>query len=431
MRALIAGLVLVVLGCLYASPEAGAALRVSPNTYNVNAGHGQKVLARIENDSGQFTVRGRGTFCFTFSPATGCDPPNVLGFQSVASSNFPSGFVDGFDVNISISALILNKVQVLMQQDASRALFFFVIELVPAAGVDLGNGANVPFFVQVNFRMFGGSSAGKALSITRIKLTSVLPGKPEVRNTIINEENRTLGEFCLEIWYTGSGRVDGSWQLVTNNHPAPEKRDLMTEASLPENERRLQRNFLEVKQIRTYFGPKGYVKLTLPFSAIPTDLRGLMLLFPRFEASRDRLSNVTGGNSLIGNTFVRTGLTMEGTVPTMRVLNAITGEPYQFLTNAKAGIADAGNGQPRRLIVTWTAMTDKRYVVGVDVSTKTSMESAIAPLPSGQVTVPLGRLGSGVTLADLEVKVTVIGLDGKAHPDAQPLLLTGANQATE
>ena len=434
MRIFLAGLLLMFLGCVLGSPEAEAALRVSPNTFNVNPGHGIKVLARIENNSGQFRVRGQATLCFRFSSVTGCTGDSVLGFQATSTTNFPAGFVDGFDANIAISALVTNKVQALLEQNPVNALFFWVIELVPAAGVDLGNGANVPFFVQVNFRMLGGSSGAKSLSITRIKLTADEPGGREGRNVIITEENRGTGQLCLEIWYTGTGKVVGSWQAITNNHPEPnEAIDLMTEASLTEAERRLQRDFLIIEHIRTYFGPKGYIKLTLPYSKIPPDIRGLFEIFPRFKAVYNRRANISNATSIAGNEFTRGGLTAEGKMPQIRVLNGILGEPYPFMTDTKVGIMEALDGQPRRLVVTWTSMTDRRLVVSIKVrNPKTgSVETAIVPITNGKVYVPLNKFDRGETLNDIEVEGTILGLDGKPHPDAKSFMLSDVSPATQ
>ncbi len=430
MRSLVASLLLALFGILYAMPEAGAVLRVSPNTYNVNAGHGMKVLVRIENSNGRFRFAGRGTFCFTFSSVTGCTPNQVIGFQSAASSNLPNGFVDGADVNIEISALIVNKVQTLLNQNPSNALFFFVIQLIPEAGVDLGNGANVPFFVQVNFRMLGGSSAGKALTITRMKLTAVEPGRPLVKNVIITDENRDRGEFCLEIWYTGTGRVRGSWQAIDTTRAPPGTFDLNSEAALTEAQRRFQRTFRVIKPIRVYFGPRGYIKLTLPYDEIPQTLRGVNLLIANFVASRDPASLITG-NSLVGNSLVRTGLTMEGDVPQILFRVVPKGEPFRFLSNARVGVSDAAAGAARQLVVTWEAMTRQSYVVEVLIRNPATggQEKAIAPLASGRLSLPIDALLGQGTVDDLEVSLTIKLPNGEVHPEAKRYRLSSAPAA--
>lgn len=430
MRRLFAALLLALFGSLWAGPEAAAALSVSPNSFKVGPGKGKKIKAVILNDSGEFRVVGPGTFCRAFTSTAGCTPGTVFGFQSAASSTFPSGFVNGFEANISISALVLNKVQSLLESNPTNALFFWVIRLVPAPGVDLGNGASVDFYVQVNLQMLGGSTGAGALTFSRMKLTAVEPGRPAVRNVIIDEDNRETGEFCLEIWYTGTGRVDGSWQVITQNHRDPQRRDFMTTPSLSEAEQRLQQDFLKIKPIRAYFGPKGYIKLTLAYSAIPSYLRGRLLMFPRFRARRDRDSNITGASS-IGSSLLANSPTMEGLVPRIGVLNAILGEPAAFLTDARAGIIEASDGGPRRLLVTWSPSTDKRYVVKVTVEKVPDIERGIAPLPNGRIEIPLAGFGGDVTLEDLTVTVTVVGPDGKAHPEAESFTIDIAGPATE
>ena len=360
---------------------------------------------------------------------TGCNAGTILGTEYASRTTVPSGFVNGFDAAVTIPEVVLNRVQQRIRSNPTNALFFVVFQLIPAAGVNLGNGANVPFFVQINFRFLGGSSGGKALTITEIKLVAQEPGRPEVRNTIIDEGNRETGEFCLEIWYTGTGQVQGWWQLWTNNHPPITDIDLMTEASLPENQRRLQRDFLKIRRIREYFGPSGYIKLTLPYSAIPEHIRGLALLLPRFLATRSRRSQLLDTNALVGNRSVDAGATFGGKLPTHRVLNSIPeGAPYELLTNASYSLI-RDPGQLLRLVVVWTAVTEKQAVVEVTVKDKNTNLETVAIAPLGRNGLEIGL--QGMKPEDVTVSLAVKGSDGNIYPNTQSMTLSQIGPATE
>ena len=429
MRARLFALVLTLVGLLGWSLDAKAVLFVTQNTHFVNAGESITIISRITNNNGQFRVAGPGVFCFTFSSVTGCNAGTVLGTEIASKSTVPNGFVNGFDAVVTIPEVVLNRVQQRVRTNPTNALFFVVFQLIPAAGVNLGNGANVPFFVQINFRFLGGSSGAKALTITKIKLIATEPGYPEVRNTIIDEHNRDSGEFCLEIWYTGSGQVQGWWQLWTNSHPPLTDIDLMTEASLPENQRRLQRRFFQLKRIREYFGPSGYIKLTLPYSEIPEDLKGQMLLFPRFLATWSRRSQLLDTNALVGNRSVKAGLTFGGKIPTHRVLNSIPeGAPYELLTNAGYSLRQAP-GETLSLVVVWTAASDTQAVVEVRArDRRTNLETmAIAPLGSNRLAIDL----QGAAPEDLDVSLTVRGSDGRVYPNTESMTLSQIGPAPE
>ncbi len=92
-----------------------------------------------------------------------------------------------------------------------------------------------------------------------------------------------------EISYNGTGRLKGRWEVVLPGEELPEERDLLTEASLPIEERALQRRYTQLERFNVFLPPTG--KYTLPgpdVARLPNTAEGLYLVLLRVEASDDK-----------------------------------------------------------------------------------------------------------------------------------------------
>ena len=88
-----------------------------------------------------------------------------------------------------------------------------------------------------------------------------------------------------EIKYTGAGRLKGRWEVVRPGDRLPEPRDLLTEASLPAEERGSQARFTQVGRFNVFLPPGG--RFTLPgpaASQMPIGVPGQYLILLRVEA---------------------------------------------------------------------------------------------------------------------------------------------------
>jgi len=120
--------------------------------------------------------------------------------------------------------------------------------------------------------------------------------------------------FNAKIRYNGSGRLKGRWEIVLPGDPQPTAADLLSEASLPIEERGLQRRYTVLQRFDQFLPPTGEVVLAGPDpSKLPHDSDGLYLILLRIEAGDDRESR-----SDIGTAVVSTGGVAGFSLPTLR-----------------------------------------------------------------------------------------------------------------
>jgi len=138
-------------------------------------------------------------------------------------------------------------------------------------------------FVPVTIRL-GGNGARVPLSLTEVKLTWGV-NKP----VLFVKIGEKLPQFQAEITYTGTGRLKGRWELVKPGEAPPEPRDLLTEATLPTEERGTQKRYTEINRFNIYLPPTGKIVLSGPeVWRVDESLNGLYLVLLRIEASDDK-----------------------------------------------------------------------------------------------------------------------------------------------
>jgi hypothetical protein len=152
-------------------------------------------------------------------------------------------------------------------------------------------------FVAVTCRLAGGG-ARVPFSITSVKLQ--LAGDKPVPAVYTGAN---LPQFGAKIGYNGTGRLKGRWELVLPGDEPPSQRDLLTEASLPIEERGLQRRYQELQRFDLFLQPTGQVFLPAPDpKKFPKGLAGTHQVLLRIEATDDK-----EGDSSIGAGIVNTG----------------------------------------------------------------------------------------------------------------------------
>ncbi|MFN0109729.1 MAG: hypothetical protein ACKVZH_12820 [Blastocatellia bacterium] len=271
-----------------AADPGGNAIRVSPTSANVYS-QGATTVFLTYGNLGDYRPA-ETTWCGDIQPAR-----PALGFSCVPGAIYgtlPRRFdvsrrsgTNGYTDVVSVPASIARKAyQAAAAGENSQ--FFYVRRFESPTGIDqfvsvtmrlTGNGIAAPFSltdVQLGF----GQSTGISASGQEPQVLFIEPGKksPAVR---------------AEIKYTGSGRLRGRWEVVRPGEPLPTERDLLTEASLPVEERGTQARFSQVSRFNVFLPSGGRFTLQGPdASRLPTQVPGQYLILLRVEASDDGLN---------------------------------------------------------------------------------------------------------------------------------------------
>jgi hypothetical protein len=190
----------------------------------------------------------------------------------------------GYTDIVSVPASIARKAyQAAAAGEASE--FFYVRRFVnPAGGPDQ--------FVAVTMRL-SGNGAGVPFSLTDVQLGFGANAGPSATGSdplvLFVEPGGKIPPIRAEIKYTGVGRLKGRWEVVRPGDPLPEPRDLLSEASLPIEERGAQARFTQIGRFNVFLPPGGRFTLAGPApSQLPNKIPGQYLLLFRVEASDDR-----------------------------------------------------------------------------------------------------------------------------------------------
>ena len=166
-----------------------------------------------------------------------------------------------------------------------EATFFYVRRFVSdASGPDE--------YVFVTIRL-SGNGAAVPFSITNVKLTWGVD-KP----VLLVKPDEKLPRIQAEITYTGTGRLVGRWEIVKPGEDQPSSRDLLTESTLPAEERGRQRRYTQLSRFNIFLPPTGRFILAGPESwRVPNHLEGGYAVLLRIEAVNDAAGSLNPGGA--------------------------------------------------------------------------------------------------------------------------------------
>lgn len=152
-------------------------------------------------------------------------------------------------------------------------------------------------FVAVTCRMAGGG-ARVPLALTNVDL--VFRTDEGDKPVTLISQNSSSPKVGAAINYNGSGRLKGRWEIVQPGDPEPTATDLLSEASLPIEQRGLQNQYTLLERFNVFLPPTGRTFIPGPkVNKIPTTVRGPYKILFRVEASFDKEGN---SNTLTGVT---------------------------------------------------------------------------------------------------------------------------------
>jgi hypothetical protein len=217
-----------------------------------------------------------GTWCGAINEDGSCVPGTLFGVLP-ARSDFSraSGGRNFTDIMTIPPSVARRAYQDALRGNASE--FFYVRRFQSLSG-------GPDEFVAVTCRMAGGG-ARSPLALTEVRLRFNQNDAP----VLTVSQGQPLQPFSAEVQYNGSGRLKGRWEVVSPGDPLPDERDLLTEGTLPLEERGLQRRYTLVDRFDIFLPPTG--KVTLPGPSpdkLPHATNGLHLILLRVEATDDR-----------------------------------------------------------------------------------------------------------------------------------------------
>lgn len=269
------GMVAVAILVLAASAE--AQVRVNPTGVSVSAMSATTVFLTFGGLRDQRPVD--AYWCGEVIPAapargTRCDPATLYGklpLRYDLSQLRGGAFTDIMSIPPSVVRLAYQAAQ-----RGATSTFFYVRRFQSAAG-------GPDEYVAVTCRLTGGG-ARVPFSLTDVRLT--FDGHDVVPFVAPGE---TPPAIRARIAYTGTGRLVGRWEIVLPGEELPTARDLVTEATLPLDQRGSQRRFTQLERFNVFLPPDGQVTLPGPdIRKLPTVAEGMYRVLLRVEATDDR-----------------------------------------------------------------------------------------------------------------------------------------------
>ena len=287
-------LILLLLSSIFALPGFAQQIIVNPSGVNVNTNGATTVFLSFGRLVKQVPVE--AFWCGDLINAapdlgTKCNPNTLFGslpirydLSKISADN--TSYTDIMSIPPSVARRAYQAAQ-----KGSDSRFFYVRRFESTEGAP-------DEYVAVTCRLAGG---GARVPFSLLDVTIVADTETPVLFVKTGEKAPGL---IAEIYYNGTGQLKGRWEVVLPGEEPPTARDLLTEASLPIEERGLQRRYTEIERFNTFLPPTGKFILPGPDpQKIPTSVDGLYMLLLRIEASDDKESDsnlaAVGGSGVV------------------------------------------------------------------------------------------------------------------------------------
>lgn len=311
--------------------SAHAAVRVNPTGVNVNSNAATTVFLTFGGLSNQRPAE--ALWCGELIAATPdigqkCDPATIFGRLPIRFDISSASGAGGFTDIMSIPASVVRRARQAAESGAVSS-FFYVRRFVNLAG-------GPDEYVAVTCRMAGGGARVPfSLLDVRLRFTGDEP-------VLFVRPGQTPPPLMAEISYNGTGRLIGRWEIVMPGEELPETRDLLTEASLPIEDRGRQRRYTELDRFNVFLPPTGSVVLPGPdVSRLPRNVEGLHHVLLRIEASDDKEGDSSLAAAGAGSGIVHSGAVAGFPMPALR---------YVVGSASSAIEAAVGSGRLRLLL---------------------------------------------------------------------------------
>ncbi len=387
---------LLLLTLLLSSVQTFAVTGVNPSGVNVRSSGSTTVFLTFQNletDEQPLEAFWCGDLVLSGGPvfnSNPCDPSTIFGRLPArlnrSTVSGAAGFRNLTDIMTIPASVSRRAFQEALRGRASQ--FFYVRRF--SSGV----------FVAVTCRMAGGG-ARVPLALIDVRIGFKDPDGSAVLKPIYNvTRSGELPPFGAQIKYNGSGRLRGRWEVTLPGDTQPSERDLLTEATLPVEERGLQRRFTLLERFEVFLTPIGEVFIPGPkFNTPPTEAGGLHKILLRIEASDDREGNSNIGGGLTVNSGGVAGFPMPvlryfvGSSEQISALQSAVNEIKLMLPGDQAFLA------PTPVEFTWIDISNAAfYRVEVEDDNGPVVEALIKPGVSSYTAPPWLQEKTGVPL---------------------------------
>lgn len=281
------------------SPAAAQPIRVNPTGVNVNSQDPTVVFltfGRIPQGYRPAESLWCGRLVAPPPPALGlqCDPSTVYGSLPARYDLSRASGDAGLTDIMSIPPSVVRRAYMTAEGGGSAG-FFYVRRFVSDAG-------QPDQYVAVTCRMTGGG-ARVPFALTNVEIHT---GSEEP--VLFVRRDAPFPKVHAEIKYNGTGRLKGRWELVRPGEEPPSDFDLLTEASLPLEDRSKQKRYLQIARFNHFLPPGG--KFSLPLEApqpLPIEADGQYILLLRIESTDDKESDSDLRAIGVGDTIVHSG----------------------------------------------------------------------------------------------------------------------------
>jgi len=362
---------------LLASPLT-AQVRVNPTGVNVNMNGATTAFLTFGGLGSYRPVEAE--WCgelISAAPATGlkCNPSTVFGRLPVRLDQSRLSGTSAFTDIMSIPPSVARRAYQ-AAQSGQKSSFFYVRRFSnPAGGQDQ--------YVAVTCRL-AGSGARVPFSLVDVTIkfnveTPILFLKP----------GEQAAPLSARIEYNGTGRLKGRWEIVYPGEDPPSERGLLTEATLPLEERGTQRRYTEVGRFNVFLPPTGEVVLEGPdIKRLPTTTEGMYMVLLRVEASDDKEADSNLGSVGAGTGVVHAGAVAGFPLPPLRYIvgagtSTLSETSASSQLRALSPLADAAVTGDAPLIFTWAEGSMRAAFFRIEVRTSSGDDVIEAIVPRG------------------------------------------------
>jgi hypothetical protein len=286
---------LVLLGVFFA-PAARADILRTPTAVNVSSQGATTVFISYGQLANQVSVE--ALWCGRLIPATPaigmmCDPATVWGRLPLRYDQSQASGARGFTDIMTIPQSLARRAYEAAERGKTQ--FFYVRRFESTTG-------GPDEYVNVVCRLTGGG-AGVPLALLDVQVAF------DTDVAVLSVQRGTQPPpIVADIAYTGTGRLKGRWEVVKPGDQIPSEQDLLTEATLPEEQRFEQRRYLELERFNVFLPPTGRYRLAGPDPRrLPSEAEGLYVVLLRVEASNDLPGDVDLGSVEEGGGLLYTG----------------------------------------------------------------------------------------------------------------------------